>query len=579
MAEPSIWRHLSERRFARRRLLAGATASVSGLALAAGTGCSSSRGRKSGVSQGAAVAPAPTSSATVQARRGGTVVDARFQVLNGRPMDPATDTPISNKMRRLWYQGLLGYDMRTYAIEPEVAQKWEQLDQTSYVFHLQPGVKWHNKPPANGRALTADDAVYALNRARTNDPRFVNRILLDSVDQIQATDAATVKLTAKRPDVVLLTKLGSDGLLLVAPDVVEKASKFATPDETVGTGPFMLKELAAQIGASSVRNPDYWKPGLPYLDAHEYKYFGDAQAAYAALLAGQVDLGDISGDQQKDYLNHLPKGTPPELAKGTSAGSSWLTPNLQTKPFDDPRVNRALRLLVDNDEFVTAWGKVWYPDAEYASVFATSLDKWDFTPDEYKQFIFWKQPKDDAAKEALQLLQAAGFSKDKPLKFEMISPANSGDGFTPASAQLYQAQWRRLGQGAVDAQLKIVDGAQATQIRQQRSFSYGYLANAGAFDDPDAWLTDIFRSNGSRNYTGFKDPEIDALIDKQAATFDNAQRQAVVKTALRTLIDRSPTVFPCRVFYLNGVSARVRNHAPEAVQPYGRQYDQVWLAS
>jgi len=54
--------------------------------------------------------------------------------------------------------------MTTLAVEPEGAQKWEQPSPTEYLFHLQPNVKFHNKPPANGRLMTADDVVFSLNR-------------------------------------------------------------------------------------------------------------------------------------------------------------------------------------------------------------------------------------------------------------------------------------------------------------------------------------------------------------------------------------------------------------------------------
>ncbi len=156
-------------RLSRRRLLAGASA-ASTLLLTAGPGCANQR-RPAAQTDGAAK---PAGAATP--KRGGTLIDARYQVLTGRAMDPHTETPTSNKMRRLWYQGLLGYNLRSYAIEPEVAQRWEQPSKTEYVLHLNPGVNWQNKPPADGRSLTANRRRRRLQPgARRNAPATVRQ--------------------------------------------------------------------------------------------------------------------------------------------------------------------------------------------------------------------------------------------------------------------------------------------------------------------------------------------------------------------------------------------------------------------
>ena len=556
-----------------RRCLLG-TATLGGAALVA-AGCASAKSKPAGPPANNASSNAATSPVAAQPKHGGTITDSRFLVITGRTMDPAIEPPTSNKMRRQWYQGLLGYNMTTLDVEPESAQKWEQASQTEFVFHMQPGVKWHNKPPANGRALTADDVVFALNRSRTKDPRFINATLLDSVDQITAPDQATVRVTAGRPDAVLLSKLGSDGLLLLNPEVVAKAQKFATAEETVGTGPFVLKTLQDQVGADAVRNPDYWKPGLPYMDGFSYKFFGNNQEAYAALIAKQVDLVSLQGDQNKDYINRRGKGYTPKFFKDT-VGTTWLTPNMRTKPFDDVRMGRALRLLADPGEIRDQHGKVWYANAAYASVLCASLDKWDLTEDEYGKLIYWQQPRDAPAKQGLDLLSAAGYSKDKPLTFDWPIQVNSGDQISPALAQLIQAQWKKFSQGVVDAQIKIFDGAQSTQARAQSTFTYVLFADAGAFDDPDPWLQ-ILRTKGARNYAGYSDPEIDALIDKQSGIFDLTQRQAAIKQILQLLADRSPYVMPQRIFYLSGETERVHDRQTEGSITYGRQYERVWL--
>ena len=574
MHEHNLSARLRSQPLSRRRALAGTFTGAAGLAALA-AGCSSTTHKPATSPANGAAGPAG-SPAAAQPKHGGTLVDGRFQILTGRTMDPDIETPTSNSARRHWYQGLLDYNISTLELVPELAQKWEQPDQASYLFHLQQGAKWHNKPPANGRAFTADDAVFGLNRVRTNDPKFTSASLLSSVDQISAVDPATMRLTTKHPDAVLLAKAASDGMLLMNPEVVAKAQKFVTPDEVVGTGAFILKSLQDEVGADSVRNPDYWKAGLPYLDGHSYKYFGDPQQQYAALLAKQLDMAQLPGQQKDDYISRKGKGYVPKFAKLKIVNANWEMPNVKAKPFNDPRLTRAMRLLTDYQELRDAHGKAWLADAEYGSVLPTALDKWDFTPDEYAKLIFWQQPKDAAVKQALDLLSAAGYSKDKPFSFEFAIHVNAGDQQAPAMAQLIQAEWKKYSQGVVDAQIKILDGAQSTKARVTGQFSYSLDSDAGAIADPDAWF-DIFHTGGSRNYSGFSDPEVDGLIDKQGQLLDAAQRQTTVKQIVQLLIDRSPMVMPYRGFGLDGEGARIHGHDTEGDVPLAQQYEHVWL--
>src|SRR5581483_11292748 len=103
------------------------------------------------------------------------------------------------------------------------------------------GVKWHNKPPASGRPLTANDVVFSLNRIRTDDPKFLYRSHLQSVDKIEAINNTTVRFTMKQPDATILGKLADTNMLMLAPEVVERAGRFATAETAVGTGAFVLQ--------------------------------------------------------------------------------------------------------------------------------------------------------------------------------------------------------------------------------------------------------------------------------------------------------------------------------------------------
>src|SRR5712692_2874427 len=204
-------------RLSRRSALRNATIGGAGLALvAAGCGRSATSTRSTGA---AGAGDKPQTGGTLRRRTTTTAFSGGF--------DPHVQQPSQTGEMSFFYQGLLRLNPKTLAVEQEIAQQWEQPSPTEYVFHIQPGVKWHNKPPASGRALTADDVVFSLERIRTNNPQFINRGLLDNVDKIQAVDKAKVRITTKQADATTLNNLAAFSAKMLAPEVVEKAGKFA----------------------------------------------------------------------------------------------------------------------------------------------------------------------------------------------------------------------------------------------------------------------------------------------------------------------------------------------------------------
>lgn len=556
---------LAGSRLSRRQALRGAALGSIGLEMATLIGC----GQKE-------KPVATTAPEAKQPKPGGVITHAGGLAgswdTRGTTLDPHINSGLGAMGYRLFYQGLLAYDLRTYEVEPELAHKWEQPSPTEYLFTLQPGVKWQNKPPANGRELRVEDILFSLERARTNRPQFQHRILLEGVEKIEAIDKARLKVTTKEPNVATLTNLSGDGLLILVPEVVEKAGRFSEADAVVGTGPFIMKSLQESVGADYVRNPDYWKPGRPYLDAFRTRHFSSEEESYAAFLGGALDITRLTGVQVKDYLARRGSGFTPEWNKDTSSAGS-VTPNTSVKPMDDARVTRALRLLIDHDEFKTAWAELERGRGQYASIFPTALDLWDLTEEEYKRFLFWKQPKDEAVREALALLSAASFTRETPLRFEVVTRAM---GSTESGAVLLQGQWRRFSQGVVDVQVKPYELAVVLQIQANGSFTYGMWGIAASMTEPDSWLTQIYRSGGSRNLMRLKDPKLDAMIDKQRVTFNTPERKALVKEIVSYMAENSPGLLASNQFTLNAVKPEVRDYVAESWLS-GRQYEWVWL--
>jgi len=492
----------------------------------------------------------------------------------GRSFDPMIQTQSGARSYTLFYERLLGYNIVTYEVQPELAQKWEQPSPTEYVFHLQPNVKWQNKPPLNGRLMTTDDILWSFQRAQTNDPKFYSRSLLTNVDRIEAPDAATIRFTMKAADASTLNKLSTDNLVVLSREVFEKNPKPETADTAVGTGAFLMKSVEENVGAEYVRNPDYRRAGMPYLDGFRTRAFPDNQTSWAAFLAGQIDVTLLDGPSAKTYIAQQGAAYQPAWGPDDTLGA-FMYPNVKAKPMDDARVTRALRLLTDHDEWISSWAQNLFGRGDHGSLFPPVMSAWDLTHDEYTKLLEWRQPKDDAAKEAISLLSAAGYTKDKPLKFTMI--ANTGQQ-GQAETALVQAQWKRWSQGAVDIDIKLLAQPAIDGARANHTFTYGIFGHSAGPADPEIWLSTTYRSDGSLNFMGFSDPQLDAMIDKQRTIFDEKQRKAAVKDIISYMIDHGPSTVGANRYFLHATQPKVQSYAPETHYMAGNQFAGVWLS-
>src|SRR5207248_5589889 len=114
-----------------------------------------------------------------------------------------------------------GVSPGTFMLEPDLAERWDTPDDTTYIFHLRHGVHWQNKPPVNGRELVAEDVKFTFDRflAETGNAA---RYLLESVDRIEVVDPYTVKFVLKEPYVWLVDVLANPIMWIIAPEVVQQ---------------------------------------------------------------------------------------------------------------------------------------------------------------------------------------------------------------------------------------------------------------------------------------------------------------------------------------------------------------------
>jgi peptide/nickel transport system substrate-binding protein len=208
-----------------------------------------------------------------------------------------------------------------------------------YTIRIRDGIEFHD-----GKTLDADDVVYSFRRAI--DPTLgINPALRALVrpDGIGKLDARTVDIRLAQPSVTFLDSLALYAFGMV-PDGYSRDA-----DVQVGTGPFRLESFSPGSESRHVRHPNYWGAEGPYLDEVRIIDFGDSTALVNALRAGELDCAIDVPYSLTRMLSEVDG-----LAILDSAGGNWLTITMaiDQPPFDDVRVRRAFRLMVDRDEVV-----------------------------------------------------------------------------------------------------------------------------------------------------------------------------------------------------------------------------------
>src|SRR5262249_7846756 len=150
--------------------------------------------------------------------------------------------------------------------EPHLAERWDMPNETTYLFHLRQGVKWHNKSPLNGRELVAEDVKFTFDRFLTTPGNPV-RDLLEMLDRVEVVNRYTIKFLLKEPFVWLPDVLAqTSNMWIIAPEVVQYFGDLKKPESAIGTGPFLLEHYEPNVKTVFTRNPAYFRPGEPYVD-------------------------------------------------------------------------------------------------------------------------------------------------------------------------------------------------------------------------------------------------------------------------------------------------------------------------
>jgi len=246
------------------------------------------------------------------------------------------------------YQGLLTYDAHLKP-RPELASSWTvSADGLVYTFELQKNVVWHD-----GKPFTAEDAVFSIDKLLRKEHPRTSLVLNNHVASIKALGSHTLEIRLKAPFPAFISALEAGSMPMMPRHLYEGTDYRSNPanQTPVGTGPFMLKEWKRGAFIRMVRNPNYWKPGLPYVDEVVFNIIPDAASRAVAFERGDVHIVK-GGDIEAAEVQRL-RASP--TVQFFTTGWELMSPslhmqtNLRKPPFDNVKVRQAVMHAINRN--------------------------------------------------------------------------------------------------------------------------------------------------------------------------------------------------------------------------------------
>ncbi|MBT2339313.1 MULTISPECIES: ABC transporter substrate-binding protein [Pseudomonas] len=474
---------------------------------------------------------------------GGRIRVAGISSSTADTLDPAKGSSSTDYVRHyMFYNGLTRFDSHMVP-QLELAERIDTTDATLWVITLRKEVTFHN-----GKALTAADVVFSL--LRHKDPITGSKVLplAGQFDEVKANGTHEVQIRLSGPNAELPSILAISHLLIVP----EGTSDFS---QGIGTGPFKVKEFKPGVRSIGVRNPNYWKPGLPYLDEIEFIGIGDEPSRVNALLSGDMqiinEVNPRSTTRIKDSARHRVVDSP-------SGNYTDLIIRQDQMPGQSAEFTEAMKLLLDREQVKSAifrgFARVGndHPIAPGARFYNADLPQRTYDPEK-----------------ARFLLKKAGMeSISMPL---MCSPAATG---SVDVAVLLQ-------QSAKEAGLKLnvnrlpSDGYWSNHWAKH-PLSFG---NINPRPNADMIFSQFFQSTAPWNESAWKNPQFDQLLVQARGETDEAKRGKMYADMQTLVHDHAGIGIPVFISNIDGVDQRVKGYGTNPLGGFmGYMFsEQVWL--
>lgn len=479
-------------------------------------------------------------------------------------LDPARGYDAASwQFEDMLFDTLLDYD-DAGMLAPELANHWEVADDgLTYTFTLRPEARF-----SNGRPLTADDARLAIERVlapATQSPgaEFYRGIV--GAESCQSWPCGVAGLSTPAPNLLRIQLRAVDPLFLhkmalpfsapIPKEVVEaRGDDFGR--HPVGVGPFVLDEWRPGERLVFTRNPSYYVAGVPKV-AGVLRLVGvDDDLGWLKYLSGQLDITPIPPPEFPAVI-HDPAFAP-LLRKVTTMRTQYMGLNCALPPFTDRRVRQALNYAVNKEKLLRLMNN--------RGIVADG-----FVPPNLPGYVspVHGYPYDPVR--ARELLGEAGYANGFDSVLWLRNDANT--------IRLAQSIQQDLALVNVGVQLKpLAWGSFLDAVKRPDLVPMFLLGWEADFPDASNFLDVLLNSKeiGTNNNTGYRNDEVDQLLNRAAHTSDSKQREELLQRVERIAFDDAPWVFLYHPMTYEVVSSRVRDYQLHPLRP--PRFRSLWLA-
>jgi peptide/nickel transport system substrate-binding protein len=384
------------------------------------------------------------------------------------------------------------------SVVPALAASWViENEGKRYVFSLHPGVKFHD-----GAQFTADDVKFSIDRAMAEDSTNAQKGLFANIESVEVVDPLTAAISLKQPDGNLLFNLAwGDAVMLDPASAADAATK------PIGTGPFRFDKWVQGDRIEIYKNDKYW--GEPArLDKVVFKFISEPTAAYAAILAGDVDA--FPNYPAPENLAQLAADPRFSVVLGSTEGETILAMNNGVAPFDDVRVREAVAHAINREEIID--GAMY----GYGTPIGTH-----FAPHNPAYVDLTVQSTYDPDK-SKSLLKDSGHEKGLTVSLKLPPPA-----YARRSGEIIAAQLRAVG---ITANIENLEWAQwLEQVFEGKDFDLTIVSHTepmdiGIYANPDY-------------YFQYDNADLQALMKAFSTEIDQEKRTAMLKQAQQMIAD------------------------------------------
>ena len=538
--------------FGRRTLLRGGLIGGAGLAAAALLGCGGGDDEEEApaAATAAPAASTPAATATAAAASAEATAEAQAEVLGEWIKDPDLPYPFNYpeppgtprpggimRVATSWdyqtidpvtsaaggtvtipnvtYNRLLGIvrgpaaDPYKLELEPELAASWERSpDGLTFTFNIQPGVRWQNLPPLNGRDFVAADARFAIERYANEG---VHQSYYNNASTYEAVDDLTFRIGMANPTADFLNPLGSNKQTIFPRELVDDGT---IESRAVGTGGFIMTEGTPSQKVVFEKNPDYWEREV-LLDGFEFLIMRDGAARTAAFRVGQIEYAYSLAPNLRT-LNEIIKTNPDVQVNLTvvTYNSTTFALNLTLPKYADERVRRALSLALDRGLMIElifdGIGKIFHV--------IPWIYLWDDVPTQESGRLGQWLRYDPA--EAMKLLAAAGAEN---LELDNMYYPYSGN--QDQTAEIVQQNLRDVGVTMTGGAVDYTEFNSAWVPAKLPDVTTVGWSTSGF--DADNWFYGQIHSESPGNRWRVNDPQLDEWAIAQQLELDPEARREI----------------------------------------------------